>query len=93
MKEFLHSLEYEGIWRALQNEGGDKGGRCGAFSLIRILQEADEVASADGLSPPSSSARTSWHHRRAHLLRSARQQAGGCGREQPELRKKACDAG
>jgi hypothetical protein len=50
VKELLHSFEYEGIGRALQNEGADKGGRCRAFSLIPVLQEADKGTGAGGLS-------------------------------------------
>jgi hypothetical protein len=49
MKELLHSFEYEGIGRALQNEGADKGGRCRAFPLLPVLQEADKGTGAGGL--------------------------------------------
>jgi hypothetical protein len=34
---------------ALQNEGGNKEDRCGAFSLILVPQEADKGTGAGGL--------------------------------------------
>lgn len=50
VKELRHSFFSRGVGRRLQNDGGDEGYRCGVFSFIVVLEEADEGAGAYGLS-------------------------------------------